>query len=125
MAEMNPDGVPSSQSNGNGLFKPGIEEALPRVFNVELTDDALTGLASRGDTLTISRDVVPVAGVLLRAGDAYVVRQYFPEDDGAFTAVARSLDYPVMHSIEGLHIIGVVTGTPHCRWSDSRDMAHA
>jgi len=104
------------------MFKAGIEDALPEVFSVELTDDSLTGRARRGDVVTLSRrgvDSIQAGdGVLIRTGnDSYMLRIYKPKGDGTWIAEATSPNYLPLHSTDdALVILAVVVGVPSCRW---------
>lgn len=105
------------------MFRAGIEAALPDVFSVELTDDALPGRARKGDIVTLCRSKVATIeagdGVLVRtASDHYMLRIYRPKGDGTFLAEATSAHYQPLHSEDdGLSIIAVVVGVPSCRWA--------
>jgi SOS-response transcriptional repressor LexA len=103
-------------------FPPGIEAFLPSVFEVVITDDALAGKASMGDTLRVRRDIAPRAGdgVLVRAGAHYLARIYLPTEDGDFCVNPTTSKYATLYSeVDDLQIIGVVVGAPACRWSAS------
>ena len=105
------------------MFRAGIEEGLPDVFSVELTDDALIGRARKGDIVTLSRSQISNIsagdGVLVRtANDAYMLRIYRPKGDGTFIAEATNHNFLPLHSVtDGLVPLAVVVGVPTCRWS--------
>jgi hypothetical protein len=105
------------------MFRAGVEEHLPDVFSVELTDDALPGRARKGDIVTLSRSKASTVeagdGVLVRtSNDHYALRIYRPKGDGTWHAEATNQNFKPLHNIEdGLTILAVVIGTPACRWS--------
>lgn len=105
------------------MFKAGIEGALPDVFSVELTDDALPGRAKRGDVVTLSRSGVATVqagdGILIKTrNDSYMLRIYKPKGDGTWMAEATNQHFLPLHSEDdGLTILAVVVGVPACRWS--------
>jgi hypothetical protein len=101
-------------------FPLGFEAFLPRVFQGTLTDDAVGSFASPGATLTFNREVAPLPGdgVLVRAGDDYMVRLFSPNADGTFSVHSTNPEHPTLTSSDGVQIIGVVTGVPVCRWSE-------
>lgn len=105
------------------MFRDGIEDSLPNVFSVEVTDDALVGRARRGDVVTLNklkRDTVEAGdGILVKTGnDSYMLRIYRPKGDGTYLAEATNPNYLPLHSVDdGLVILAKVVGVPSCEWS--------
>jgi SOS-response transcriptional repressor LexA len=105
------------------MFRAGMEDMLPAVFSVELTDDALQGRARKGDVITLSKKGVETVeagdGVLVKtANDHFMLRIYRPKGDGTFLAEATNPNFLPLHSEDdGLTILAVVVGVPACRWS--------
>jgi len=105
------------------MFRAGVEEHLPDVFSIELMDDALPGLARKGDIVTLNRRKVGTVeagdGIMVKtANDSYMLRVYRPKGDGTWLAEATNSNFQSLHNIEdGLTILAVVVGVPSCRWS--------
>ncbi len=95
-------------------------DELPKVFRVEVPDDAMADRVLRGHVVKFETGQQPRAGdgvLVVDSSGCWFFRVFSPGAQGRFSAVAKNPAYQTLDSErDGLVVLAVLVGVPEARW---------